>query len=292
MTSKNSAVTKILTNKHKVFLFLTISVFVVVLILGIQKAYAYYHDSVSKGILANKVGDFDLGDGDINMMIYKENEEGKFVRIYAVPADYYVFNDELTSCTIPCNDGLGNCSYSYDANNRTFALTSNQKITCKFYFEQEEASDINVYIMIENPRGTYNYNFKKYSISDYVPAYGYVYSDNYECDDAAELTYNAETKKFSVATATKNTCYVYFSKVGDADITVNTYVQEEYGVSTYASVESIPANKIYTLNDELSNCIAVSATGNAGVITYEDGYISVIATGQQVCDVYLDLESN
>ena len=292
MTSKNSAVTKNLTNKHKVFLFLTISVFVVVLILGIQKAYAYYHDSVSKGILANKVGDFDLGDGDINMMIYRENEEGKFVRIYAVPADYYVFNDELTSCTIPCNDGLGNCSYSYDANNRTFALTSNQKITCKFYFEQEEASDINVYIMIENPRGTYNYNFKKYSISDYVPAYGYVYSDNYECDDAAELTYNAETKKFSVATATKNTCYVYFSKVGDADITVNTYVQEEYGVSTYASVESIPANKIYTLNDELSNCIAVSATGNAGVITYEDGYISVIATGQQVCDVYLDLESN
>ena len=106
------------------------------------------------------------------------------------------------------------------------------------------------------------------------------------------MTYNSETKKFSVATATKNTCYVYFSKVGDADITVNTYVQEEYGVATYASVDAIPANKIYTLNDELSSCIAVSSTGNDGVITYEDGYISVIATGQQVCDVYLDLESN
>jgi len=291
MTSKNSAITKILTNKHKVFLFLTISVFVVVLILGIQKAYAYYHDSVSKGILANKVGDFDLGDGDINMMIYRENEEGKFVRIYAVPADYYVFNDELTSCTIPCNDGLGNCSYSYDANNRTFALTSNQKITCKFYFEQEEASDINVYIMIENTRGTYTYNFKKYSISDYVPAYGYVYSDNYECDDAAELTYNAETKKFSVATATKNTCYVYFNSIGESDVIVNVFVQSAYGSTTYSEVSTIPSNKIYALNETKSNCYDSSgATGSA--ISYVDGYINISASGAQTCDVYLDLQSN
>lgn len=291
MTSKNSAMTKILLNKNKVFLFVLISIFAVILVFGAKKAYAYYHESITSGILANKVGDFDLGDGDINLMIYRENQEGKFVRIYAVPADYYVFNDELTSCTIPCNDGLGNCSYSYDSVNRTFALTSNQKITCKFYFEQSVTSDINIYILVEDSKGTYEYNFKNYSLRDSIPAYGYVYSGEYECDDSAELTYNSETKKFSVATATRNTCYVYFTQVGDADITVNTYVQEEYGVDAYTLVDSIPANKIYTLNDEISSCLAVSG-GDAGTITYTDGYINVVANSKQVCDVYLDLESN
>lgn len=292
MASKISTITKNLINKHRVYLFLVISIFVCVLIFGIQKAYAYYHKSVSKGILANKVGDFDLGDGDINMMIFRENEQGKFVRVYAVPADYYVFNDELTFCTIPCNDGLGNCSYSYNDNNRTFDLTSNQKITCKFYFEQEAASDVNIYIMTENANGIYTYNSKTYSTSDYIPAYGYVYSEKYECDSEAELTYNAETKKFSVATSTTNTCYVYFNKTGNADIIVNTYVQEEYGSSTYAVVETIPANKIYVLNSSLSKCTAVSSSGTDGVITYEDGYLNVSATEQQVCEAYLDLESN
>ena len=65
---------KNLSNNRKVFLFAVISAFSVFLIVSIQKVYAYYHDSFLLSILANKVGDFDLGDGDMNMMIYREND--------------------------------------------------------------------------------------------------------------------------------------------------------------------------------------------------------------------------
>lgn len=294
MTSSNT-VLKNLFKKKKVVLLGIIGFFVIALALGVQKTYAYYHDDTSKSILANKIGDFDIGDGDINMMIYRENDEGKFVRIYSVPAAYYIFNSSLTSCTIPCNTDDGVCTYSFDDVNRKFSLTSTQKVTCKFYFEKEwDSSDIDVYILLESDTTdtTYVYNSKNYELNGVIPAYGYKYSDYYTCDNGSTLTYNSETKKVNVSSSQKDRCYVYFDKNGSADIIVNTYVQDKYGSTTYTNVSYIPANKIYTLNTTSSSCTPVSSSDEAGVITYVDGYIYVEATGQQVCDVYLDLESN
>lgn len=294
MASSNT-VLKNLSKKKKTVLFGVISLFVIVLILGVQKTYAYYHGFEDKNILANKIGDFDIGDGDINMMIYRENDEGKFVRVYAVPAAYYIFNDSLTSCTIPCNKGDGVCSYNFDDTNRNFSLTSTQKVTCKFYFEKEwDSSDIDVYILLESDTTdtTYVYNSKNYELNSVIPAYGYKYSEHYTCTNNSTLTYNSETKKVNVASSQKDVCYVYFDKNGSSDITVNTYVQDKYGSTTYTNVSYIPANKIYTLNTTSSSCTPVSSSDTAGVITYEEGYIYVEATGQQVCNVYLDLESN
>lgn len=289
------AIMKNLSKENKKFLLIAISVFALLLIFGIQKTYAYYHSSDGKSILANKVGDFDLGDGDINMMIYRENDNGKFVRVYTVPAAYYTFNDELTSCTIPCNGENDNCEYSFDETNRKFSLAGNQKLTCKFYFEKEwDSSDIDVYILIESDTSdtTYTYNSKNYELNSVIPAYGYKYSEHYTCDNDSTLTYNSETKKVNVSSTTKDKCYVYFNKNGNSDITVNTYVQSKSGSTTYTLVNNIPANKIYTLNSTNSSCTPASTSDTAGTITYEDGYINVDATSKQVCNVYLDLASN
>ena len=282
---------KNLSNNRKVFLFAVISAFSVFLIVSIQKVYAYYHDSFLSSILANKVGDFDLGDGDMNMMIYRENDEGEYIRVYAIPASYYVFDDSQTSCSIPCNDGTGNCEYSFDTTNRAFSLTSSQKVTCKFYFKQEGPTDIKVNMLIEDASAndTYTYNSKTYRLSDNIPAYGYKYSEHYTCDNGATLTYNAETKKVNVSSTSKTTCYVYFDQVGDPDIIVNTYVQEELNGTTYTKVNSIPSNKTYALNSDKSVCTPVNSGGVAGTITYSGGYINVEANGPQECEVYLDL---
>lgn len=297
MTS-STKLRKNLLGKNNVFLFGLISFFVIILVASISTAYAYYHNDISEGILANKVGDFDLGDGDINIMIFRENDAGEFVRVYAVPESYYVFNDGLTSCTVSCNNDDGNCEYSYDAVNKKFALTSNQRITCKFYFEQEMSSDIDVFVYVEDENGVINgieeYSELKYKLSDNIPAYGYIYSEKYTCDNMENTTlvYNSETKKINVSTSTKNKCYVYFNKVGNADIIVNTYVQDTFGSDAYTLVNYIPANKIYVLNETKSLCTPVIPTDAAGTVTYVDGYINVEANSKQVCDVYLDLESN
>ncbi len=289
-------VTKNLSKRKKASLLFLIGFFAIILSLGISAVYAYYHSSLVSGIIANKVGDFDTGDGDINMMIFKI-VNGSPVRVYSVPESYYVFNDSLTSCmdgsskAVTCNDGTGNCEYSYNSSSKTFTLTSTHKITCKFYFEEEADSDINVYVYLEDENGTVSYSDKTYTLGENIPAYGYVYSENYHCDSDATLTYDSETRKFTVATASKNNCYVYFNKSGNADIITNVYVQQTYGSDVYNMVESIPTSKLYTLNESKSSCYDASNNSTTGTITYVDGYINITATEMQTCDVYLDLQS-
>ena len=284
---------KKLPKNEKAYLLGIISFFAFVLIFGIRAAYAYYNNSASISILANSVGDFDSGDGDINMMIYKENEQGIYVRTYAVPALGYSFNDTLTKCSISCvKDGNGNCYYTYSEENKVFSLTSDQKVTCKFYFDKESDSAINVYIMKEDVAGTYTYNNQSYSMIESIPAYGYEYI-GYYCENPSainNLEYVSETKRFVVSTSSKNTCYAYFDSVGSADITANVFVQSAVGSSVYKQVESIPANNVYVLSPtKTSACYNSSGNNTGATITYVDGYINITASEKQSCDVYLDL---
>lgn len=283
-----------------------ISFFAFALIFGVKSVFAYYYDTASLSILANKIGDFDSADGDINMLIYKETEENSnvFVRSNYVPYVGYKLNTSLTSCTKPCDDSGGLCSvtcgtdessscyYKYDDSTNTFTLTSNHKVTCKFYFEEESTSDINIYVMKEDVAGTYTYsvNSKTYSIIESIPAYGYKYI-GYECENAVEaLNYDSITKKFSVSTKTKNTCYAYFDQAGSADIIANVYVQSDVGSTIYNYVETIPSNNIYVLStNKNSYCYDSTGTDTGATITYTDGYIDITANGKQTCDVYLDL---
>jgi len=283
--------TKFLPKRKKASLFVIISFFVCLLILGIRVSYAYYRDSSSIRILSNLVGDFDWGEGDINIMIYKENDEEKFEKIYAVPAIGYKFNDTLTTCTIPCDtDSSSACYYQYDSVAQAFSLSSDQRVTCKFYFEQEAKSDINVYIMKEDVNGSFTYDSKNYALVESVPAYGYEYN-NAVCDNGAIASFDSSTKKFSVSSTSKTTCFAYFKSVGNADIIANVYVQDEEGSAKYELVNSIPAYKVYKLStSKTSWCYDSTGTGTNATISYADGYINVSATGKQTCDIYLDLD--
>lgn len=288
--TKWSDTLKYYLQKRKAKLLLII-VFSLLLISGIQISYAFYNSSSAISILANKIGDFDTGDGDVNIMIYRENDEGKFIRSYGVPAIGYVYNSTLTSCTITCDTNASSaCHYSYDAESKEISLTSDQKVTCKFYFEKETESDINVYILKEDTNGTYNYNSKTYSLVNGVPAYGYEF-DSYTCDNSATLVYNSELKKFDVETTGKNTCYAYFNSVGSADIIANVYVQSSAGSTVYNEVSYIPANQLYVLStSRTSQCYDDSATVLNTTINYTDGYIVIDAVQKQTCDIYLDLQ--
>lgn len=281
---------KNLPKRKKAYLFLIISFFACVLGFSLKTAYAYYHQSTSFSLLATLIGDFDMGDGDINMMLYKQNDEGKYVRSYAVPTIGYKFDDSLTKCTIPCDTNMeSSCYYSYDSINNNFSLTSEENVTCKFYFNKTSSNDVGVNIMREDVAGTYTYNSKNYSLSEAVPAFGYSYV-GYTCDKDATVTYDALTKKFKVNTTTKNTCYVYFDNDGTSDITVKVFVQSKEGSTIYDFVDVIPANKIYELSKNKTSYCYDSTGASTGITpTYVDGYIKIDATTKQTCDVYLDL---
>lgn len=282
---------KQLSKNKKLYLLVVISFFAFVLIFGIQSAKAYYNDTASLKILANLIGDFENNKGDVNMVFYKENDQGAYVRTYSVPTYGYTFNESATKCTLPCDtNSTSECYYSYDANTKNISLTSNQKVMCKFYFDKEYDSDIEIYILKEDVSGSYSYNSKNYALVESVPAYGYenVYST---CTNGSEIKYNSDQKIFNVSTTHKEVCYGYFDSVGNADLTVNVYVQASSGSSTYKLVESIPANNEYILsNDKDSYCF--DENGNTDtLIEYENGYIKIETASKQTCNVYLDLAS-
>lgn len=272
---------------------LIVMVFVFVLIAGMRISYAFYEDTQSISIVANAVGDFDTGDGDVNMILYKKSDDGKWVRTYTVPALGYEYKSNLTTCTIPCTNGTsGNCYYNYDTEAKSLVLTSNEKVTCKFYFDKQAGitSDVNIYVYREDASGTRPYNSKNYTLVNGIPAYGYQYS-SHTCDNNSTLTYDAENKKFNINTSTKDTCYVYFNSTGSADINVNVYIQKEKGTNTYNLVSTIPFNNTYVLStNKISRCYNESNTTLSSTITYTNGYINIDATGKQTCDVYLDLQ--
>ena len=73
MTRVKSKIKKFSTKNKYLFLSFMF-VLTLLLINGIQSAYAYYYNnSGSLPILSNLIGDFDSGDGDINIIIFKEN---------------------------------------------------------------------------------------------------------------------------------------------------------------------------------------------------------------------------
>ena len=108
------------------------------LILGTSITKAFYTNTSSMRVLASLVGDFDSGDGDINMMFYKQNDEGEYIRTYAIPALGYTFDDTKTICSTTCSnsDSSAACYYSYNSENKTITMDSEDKVTCKFFFSK------------------------------------------------------------------------------------------------------------------------------------------------------------
>jgi len=297
---------QIITIRKKAYLLGIISFFAFVLFFGFKAAYAYYNVSSPLSIIAGTIGDFDTGNAEVNMIIYKETGKGTnvFVKSYAVPALGYKFNDDLTSCTRPCEDDEdknchitcgknSTCKYEYNEPSNDFSITSSHKLTCKFYFNASEASDMNVFVMLENNEGNKTYNQKKYSLNEVIPAYGYKYV-GYTCDNEETLEsfeYDSETKKFIIATTTSNVCYAYFDKYGSSDTLVNVYVQSEKGSKVYETVNTIPANKTYVLStSEKSACYDSNNNELNTSIVYENGYIDIAVNKNQTCNVYLDLK--
>lgn len=299
MTSLITNIKK-LSQKNRFNIFLMIF-FAMVLIFGIRAAYAYYHSDDDASIVISRVGNFD-NSGDINIVVYKEQYyesglEDLYVKSYAVPEIGFELNTVL--CTISdceTTDSTEPCYYNFNPETFDITLSSDQKVTCKFYFNQQSDADIIVNIHRENIRLAPT-NPKTYELVYEIPAYGYVYSaENSTCDNNVTPTYDPFTRRFNLSTDGKTTCDVYFDSIGKnlADITAHIYVQTEANTDSYIEVESIPSNVEYEISENVnrvSKCLTLDepAQESTAPIIDEDGYLVINATERVVCEVYLDI---
>ena len=302
-----------LSKKSNRFYFLTLLILTLILIGGIQSAYAYYYkDADSLPILSNLVGDFDSGNGDINIIIYKETgvKNDDFVKTYSVPEVGYSLNIDRTSCKGPSGNDIkcdkdnpnADCNYTYNADTKEINLTSNQKVTCRFYFNKDYENDIELYVMMQDQNGTHtreHYDeepgdvIKTYRNVDSIPAYGFTYS-GYYCENGSTVTIDEETGNIKVLATQRDVCYAYYD--GDllnADIIANVYVQKVVG-GNYVKVPSIPNSQKYKISEsQESYCHTEDGTHTSSVPTYENFYINIPESEQkQVCEVYLDIDNS
>ncbi len=291
--------------RNKFFLVSVMSILTLILITGIQYAYAYYYnESDSLPIFSNLVGDFDSGNGDINIVIYKETKvkSDEFVKTYVVPAVGYSFNMDRTSCKAPSgqkitckkDDPTSACNYTFDEKTKEFSLTSNQKVTCQFYFNKDYENDIELYVMIQDENGTHTHGQKKYRNVDDIPAFGFTYNNDYECENGSTVEVDPETGKIKVLAEQRDVCYVYYD--GDlkaADIIANVYIQKTVG-GLYTKVSSIPSAQKYVISqNEKSYCHTFDGRETGIVPTYENGSINISeAEEKQICEVYLDIDTS
>lgn len=291
---------------NKFFLITVASILTLILITGIQSAYAfYYEDSKPLPIFSNLIGDFDSGNGDINIIIYKETgvESDKFVKTYSIPAVGYSLNIDRTSCKDTLNQAVtcikdapnSECNYTYEdteQNTKEINLTSNKKVTCEFYFNKDYENDIELYVMMQDANGTHTYAEKKYRNVDDIPAYGFTYY-GYNCQKDSEVRIDPETGKIKVFATQRDVCYVYYDgNLQTSDIIANVYVQKTVG-GLYTKVSSIPTNQKYVISSSRnSNCHNLAGEDTGIVPTYENGIIDISEVEEkQICDVYLDIDT-
>lgn len=288
---------KNLSNKNKKQLPIVVGVFVVLFFTGISMVLAFYNGAYSFPIISNKVGNFDNGNGDLAIVIYRQSnglsESSKeYKRVYGIPQ--VGFNLDHVECSETCTENQSDsCHYTYDVENNLYSLTSDKKVTCRFYYNKTAEADVEVTIMIEDDNGPTVYNGKNYREIDSIPAFGYEYN-NYYCAKSATVTYNQELKTFNVSTTTRNNCQAYFNKVNDSDISVNVFVQTTLGGSIYQEVDSIPTNKAYIISTNANYttaCYDSSGNKTSDTVVYSGGYITVSSTKKVSCNVYLDLFS-
>ncbi len=289
--------------KNKFFMFPIMFLAILILICGIQSAYAYYYKEDSLPILSSLVGDFDLGDGDINIIIFKETtvDSEEFVKTYAIPAVGYSFNQNRTTCQSPshqkviCEKDNPNvdCHYTYNEDTKDIELTSNQKVTCKFYFEKDYNNDIELYIMMQDTNGTHSHKDKMYRNVDNIPAYGFTFSEG-ECENGSTVELDPETGKIKVTSSQKDICYAYYDgNLQNADIIMNVYAQKVVG-GEYTKINTINTSKKYKLNDEQTKCKKQDENQTLSEIkpTYSGGFIELPETTEKlICDAYLDIDS-
>lgn len=255
---------------------------------GFNTVNAYYNSKTDFSFLGTTIGDFDIGDGDINLVLYKESDDGKYNLTKSIPLIGYYLNNDKTDCSNK------NTVISYENATNEVNIETDSQTTCRIYFDQLGESDVRAYMLVETTNGEYSYNGKTYNLSNKVPDVGYEYL-TYACQNpeaVTEIDYDGQTRTFTYKSTDRNICYIYFNALSNPDVTLNIYIQETMGSESYMNVTNIPTLYTYKLNSTKSYCLDLDNNNiGSAVLSYADRKISVEVEYAGVCYVYLDINN-
>lgn len=266
-------------NRKKYLTITGILILINALLLGWYASFGYYHKNTEFSLINARVGNLYLEEYDYVLLVFIEDTDetgegsGEYHLGDNIPTIGYAYSG------YKCEN---NSILVYDDVTKMTSVTTTQKEVCSVYFDVIGSMDLTISIMLED-----KVNSETFTISEDIPYYGYKYS-HYKCENGSELTYNEELHSVKVSTSTKDYCNIYYKKEA-ADIEMNLYIEDGYQSRNYINRTTIPANVVYTLNNEKSNCTNINNETLAVTLTYEDGYIYADISEASICNVYLDV---
>lgn len=200
-----------LSLRNKLLIIIGIIIVIMIIILGIFISSSYYSNVNNSSILNNRVGDFDYTDGDFNIMMYVDYGFNNYKQVYYIPDNtLYRYNSELTKCTRSCssiNDGTSECYYNYNEELKKISITSNNEVSCKFYFNEIADTDVNINVYINDINGEQEYLDNLYNKTNVIPNNGIM--DGYECTNNSNINFNDNI--LYIDSIGRDTCDVYFT---------------------------------------------------------------------------------
>lgn len=245
-------------------------------------SYAYYKVVDTETIVGSVVGD--IPDIDIRIMVEDRDTNGNALGTYSVypyiPRAGYEYNATDSYC-------VAGSEIKYNSDDYTVSIDTAGVETCYVYFDSIANLDIILNVFIEDMdatgkgAGTYTMYY-----DDSMPLIGYKFNSKSSCTNDATISYNLDTGKFVILTDYKTVCNAYMDVV-DADIKLNTWVEQTKGAKDYIQVNEIPSNQYYTMvttgNGKISEC------SGEGQISFVDQQIVISSKTKTACVAYLDL---
>lgn len=248
------------------------------LLINFYVSYGYYYGEGVLSLIKGVVGNLYASQYDVVQLIYLENindtgsGSGNYYLVSDIPTYGYTYSG------YKCMNGS---SLIYDNSTNEVSVTTDKKEICSLYFDVVGSVDLNAKIMLESEVGS-----NKYVVGERIPYYGYKYS-TYECDNDGVIEYNSPLHTVKLSSSSKDYCSIYFTKES-SDIDVNLYVEDNYQNEDYISMESIPSNNVYSINENRSICKNNNNERIDTSISYSNGYIEFGVGEIASCDVYLD----
>ena len=213
----------------------------------------------------------DMDGADINLIIKVwNNTTNEYETVDEMPLFGYTFESEFSYCR---NGSI----LTYE--NGNISVTATRRDFCYAYFKEAPKDIIlNIY--------TKETDDAERVLVQTIPNEYYKFT-NYSCTDGAELTFNEQTRKFTISSKNKTVCDVEFTR----EVIINLYKEDRNGTHSYkelyfTKVSNVP-NTNYTYD-------SYECENNAATISFDNTNREVLieSSGKDVCNVYFVNESD
>ena len=222
--------------------------------------------------IKNSFAEAMIADINLYLMVWDENTQ-EYEITDEMPVFGYAYDESISYCR-------HGSSMSYA--NGNISVTAERRDSCYAFFTENE-KDITLRIYTKETASSNRVLVKN------VPNYSYNFT-NYDCTNGATLSFNDNTRKFTISSTKKTVCEVEFTKK-EMDIIINMFKENSLGEHEYNGLKYIATTEIPGINYNFDSYVCKNTSINT-TVAYENNELVIDSFGRNECNVYFNGGSN